>query len=144
MNFPLSHAYETKLVVALAGELTLLSGAGPGPLVRTGQAVLVVPGTAHRVAQHGGQPAMVGVALWPGAVEEAFRALDRAVARGGFERAAVAALFARHGVRWDAAVAPDAHAAPLAVTTFQAAAQALPPMLRERLAACWRGWLPAA
>lgn len=144
LNFPLAHAHETKLVVALAGELALRSGAGTIAVLRTGQAVLVAPGTVHRIAQHGAAPSVVGVALWPGAVEEAFRALDRLVARHGFDHAAVAALFARYGVQWDAAVAPNVHAQPLAVTTFHAAAQALPPALRQGLAACWRAWLPVA
>lgn len=87
---------------------------------------------------------MVGVVLWPGAVEEAFRALDRMVALHGVDHAAVAALFAGYGVQWDAAIAPHPHAGPLAVMSFQSAAQALPPGLRQRLAACWRTWLPGA
>lgn len=144
VNFPLSHAHESKLVVALAGALTLRAGARAHAVLRAGQAALVPADTAHRIAQHGDRPAMVGVALWPGAVEEAFRLLDRMVAQHGFEHEAVAALFARYGVRWDAAIAPGAHAAALEVTSFHAAARALPPALRERLAACWREWLPGA
>lgn len=144
LNFPLRHAHEAKLVVALAGALSVRCGAGANPILHTGQALLVAPGTAHRIAQHGDVPSVVGVALWPGAVEEAFRALDRMVALRGFERAAAAALFAGYGVQWDAAVAPQAHAAPLEVMTFQAAVQALPPPLRQRLAACWQAWLAGA
>ncbi len=145
LNFPLSHAHETKLVVALEGSLALRTGAtGPRPLLRAGEAMLLEAGTAHRIAQHGDQAALVGIALWPGAVEEALRLLDRMVAQHGFEHEAVAALFARYGVRWDTAIAPNAHAAPLEVTSFHAAARALPPALRERLAACWREWLPGA
>ena len=142
VNFPLSHAYESKLVVALAGELTLRAGAQAHAVLRAGQAALVPPGTAHRIAQHGQRPAMVGVALWPGAVEEAFRALDRMVAQHGFDHAAFSALFARYGVQWNAAGAPHAHAPE--VTTFRAAARSLPPALRQALAARWRAWLPAA
>jgi quercetin dioxygenase-like cupin family protein len=145
LNFPLSHAHETKLVVALEGSLALRTGAtGPRPLLRTGEAILLEAGTAHRIAQYGDQAALVGIALWPGAVEEAFRLLDRMVAQRGFEHAVVATLFARYGVRWDAAIAPGGHAAPLEVTSFHAAARALPPALAERLAACWRKWLPPA
>lgn len=145
VNFPLSHAHETKLVVALEGSLALRTGAhGPRPLLRAGEAMLLEPGTAHRIAQHGDRAALVGIALWPGAVEEAFRLLDRMVAQRGFEHAAVAALLARYGVRWDAAIASGGHAAAPDVTSFRAAARALPPALRERLAGCWRGWLPPA
>lgn len=144
VNFPLSHARESKLVVALAGELSLRAGARAHAVLRAGQAVLVPPATAHRIAQHGDRPAVVGVALWPGAVEEAFRTLDRMVAQRGFEHAAVAALFARYGVQWDAAIAPHAHASAPEVTTFRTAARALPPALREPLAGRWREWLPPA
>ncbi|MDY0964668.1 cupin domain-containing protein [Massilia sp. CFBP9026] len=145
VNFPLSHAHETKLVVALEGSLALRTGANePRPLLRPGQAMLLEAGTAHRIAQYGDRPALVGIALWPGAVEEAFRLLERMVAQRGFEHAAVAALFARYGVRWDAAIVSGGHAAALDVTSFRAAARALPPALRERLADCWREWLPPA
>lgn len=144
VNFPLSHARESKLVVALAGELTLRAGARTYAVLRAGQAALVTPGTAHRIAQHGERPAVVGVALWPGAVEEAFRTLDRMVSQRGFEHAAVAALFARYGVQWDAAITQHGHVRAPKVTAFRAALRALPPALRERLAACWREWLPPA
>lgn len=145
VNFPLSHAHETKLVVALEGSLALRTGAnGPRPLLRAGQAILLEPGKAHRIAQYGDQSALVGIALWPGAVEEVFRLLDRMVAQRGFERAAVSALFARYGVRWDAAIAAGPHAAAPEVTSFRAAARTLPLALRERLTACWREWLPEA
>jgi len=145
LNFPLSHAHETKLVVALEGALTLRTGGtGPRTLLRAGQALLVAPGTVHRIAQHGDGMALVGVVLWPGAVEEAFRTLDRMVAQRGFDHATVGALFARYGVQWDAAIAPQAHAAALDVTSFQAAAHSLPPALRRSLAARWRAWLPEA
>jgi quercetin dioxygenase-like cupin family protein len=144
VNFPLSHARESKLVVALAGELTLRAGARAHAVLRAGQAALVTPGTAHRIAQYGERPAVVGVALWPGAVEEAFRTLDRMVAQHGFDHAAFGALFARYGVQWDAAIASGTHAAAPEVTTFRAAAQALPLALREQLGACWRAWLPPA
>ncbi|TXF97205.1 cupin domain-containing protein [Massilia arenae] len=144
VNFPLSHARESKLVVALAGELTLRAGARAHAVLRAGQAALVPPDTAHRIAQHGDRPAVVGVALWPGTVEDAFRTLDRMVEQRGFEHAAVAALFARYGVQWDAAITQQGHVRVPDVTTFRAASRALPPALGERLAACWHEWLPPA
>lgn len=137
LNFPLSHAHETKLVTALGGELVLRTGAGSHTRLEVGQAVLVPSGTAHRIAQHGAHPATVGIALWPGAVEEAFRALDRAVARHGFRHGEAAALFARYGVQWDAAQAQGTHAPALEVVPVAQALQGLPPALRQALARCW-------
>lgn len=128
LNFPLTHTHETKLVVALDGALTLRSG--HPHVLQAGQAVLVPAGTAHRIAQHGEGPATAGIALWPGAVEDAFRALDRDVAHHGFVLADAAALFAAYGVAWDA----HGTDVQLAVTAYSEAA----------LAARWQPWLSGA
>lgn len=141
LNFPLTHTREAKLVVALAGQLELHAGRERSLRLAPGQALLVPPGLAHRIAQHGALPATVGVALWPGAVEEAFRALDRLVAGRGFERAQAAALFAAWGVRWDGADGAGAGAPHLHPAAFGDVATALPAPLRAALDAAWRPWL---
>lgn len=144
LNFPLSHTREAKLVVALAGELELHAGREHALRLAPGQALLVPRGLAHRIAQHGALPATVGVALWPGVVEEAFRALDRMVASSGFERARAAALFAAWGVHWDGAQAAGAPAPDLHPAAFGHAAAALPALLRTALDVAWRPWLARA
>jgi quercetin dioxygenase-like cupin family protein len=101
-NLPLTHAHETKLLAALEGDVEVRSGGRPIALLRQGQALRLPAGTAHRVHQHGARPSVVGVALWPGEVEQAFRQLADGVARNGYSRDDMIALFARYGVTWNA------------------------------------------
>lgn len=140
-NFPLLHSREHKLVVALAGQLRLRAGGQTIAQLATGQAVLVPPLTVHRIAQDGVAPAMVGVVLWPGAVEQAFRDMAALAADGRFQRSAVIALLARYGVRWTAA--PDSGVATpsLAPRDFCDLAYALPPLLQVAVARAWCGYL---
>ncbi len=137
-NFPLLHHHEHKLVVALAGQLVLRAGGRVLARLEAGQGVVLSPGTAHRIAQHGPMPSMVGVALWPGRVEEAFRAIARDVAVHGFEKPAIVALLARYGVLWDADGAP-AH--DLEVQPFDRAVLHLPQPFAAAVQDRWREWL---
>lgn len=136
-NFPLTHARETKLVAALDGRLALRSGGGTALRLAPGQAVILPAGSAHRIAQEGDGPATVGVALWPGAVEEAFRELARRVAAHGFARAEAIAILAQYGVAWDAGARGAPALEGLQALPLAQAALRAPPPLRQALAACW-------
>ena len=134
-NLPLMHAHESKLLVALEGVLDIRSGGRSIALLNTGEAVVLHAGIAHRVHQHGAQPSVAGVVLWPGAVEQAFRALAAAVARDGYDRAAMITLLAAYGITWDSATG----AAPPAVRVAPLAAQlsGLPPRLAAAVRRRW-------
>jgi quercetin dioxygenase-like cupin family protein len=131
-NLPLMHAHETKLLTALEGEVEIRSGGHAIALLRQGEAVVLHPGVAHRVHQHGGQPCKVGVALWPGRVEEAFREVAAGVAAGPYGRDQMIAVFARYGVAWNAPPSGDpVHAE---VRPLAAWLQQLPPPLAAAMA----------
>jgi quercetin dioxygenase-like cupin family protein len=131
-NLPLMHAHETKLLTALEGEVEVRSGGHAIALLRQGEAVVLQPGVAHRVHQHGGQPCKVGVALWPGRVEEAFREVAAKVAAGPYGRDEMIAVFARYGVAWNAPAGEDAvHAE---VRPLAAWLPELPPSLAAAMA----------
>ena len=102
-NFPLTHQHEHKLVVALGGHLLVRLANHAQAHLSAGSALLLQPGCAHRVVQQGDTPAMVGVVLWPGHVEQAFRDIANWVDRHGYQRQAVEAALAPYGVSWDAA-----------------------------------------
>ena len=146
-NFPLLHTREHKLVGALAGRLRLRAGSQTIAELPTGQAVLVPPLTVHRIAQDGDAPAMAGVVLWPGAVEQAFRGMAALAASGAFQRAAVIDLLAQYGVRWTTAQEPvtaaGVPAALLAPRDFCDLSYALPPLLRAAVVRAWCGYLEA-
>lgn len=101
-NLPLTHEHETKLLAALDGEVEVRSGGRSIALLRQGEALRLSAGTAHRVHQHGERPSLVGVALWPGKVEQAFRQLADGVAKGDYSRDQMIALFASYGITWHA------------------------------------------
>jgi quercetin dioxygenase-like cupin family protein len=137
-NFPLKHQHESKLVVALVGQLQLRCGHLILADLQSGQAVVLQPGKAHRILQQGQDCAMVGVALWPGRVEHAFRDIAAQVAQHGFERSALIAILAGYGVSWDHGfAATDPPAAVLPVQTLAQALTVLPPELSAALAQCW-------
>jgi quercetin dioxygenase-like cupin family protein len=102
VNFPLRHQHERKLVVALGGQLLVRLGNHAEAHLKPGSALLLQPGCAHRVVQQGDSPAIVGVALWPGHIEQAFRDIATWVDRHGYQRQAVEAILAPYGVAWDA------------------------------------------
>jgi quercetin dioxygenase-like cupin family protein len=143
-NFPLTHSREHKLVVALAGSLRVQRGSRILAQLHAGEAVLIPPNGAHRIRQDGPGSSLVGVALWPGAVEEAFRALAAQVARNGFQRAQAAALFADYGVRWNAGPPDDEQPCAIAKGTFIDMLPALPDALAAALAERWASWLPTS
>lgn len=143
-NFPLTHSREHKLVVALAGSLRLQRGAAILARLERGDAVLIPPHGAHRIRQDGPGPSLVGVALWPGAVEQAFRAVAALVAREGFRRAEVAALFADYGVAWDTNPPDDGQPDAIGTRPFAELLPALPDALAAVLAERWALWLPTS
>jgi hypothetical protein len=140
-NFPLTHRNEHKLVVALAGKLRVQRGADTLAQLHCGQGVLIAPLGAHRIRQDGPTPSLVGVALWPGAVEQAFRAVAALVAERGFRRQEIIELFARYEVQWDATPAFDGKPAALEPCAFADLLPALPSELAAALAARWTRWL---
>jgi hypothetical protein len=142
-NFPLTHRNEHKLVVALAGSVRLQRGSATLAHLQCGQSALVAPHAAHRIHQDGAAPSMVGVALWPGAVKDAFRRLAAMVATRGFKRTAVIALLAEYQVEWDATAVPGDTPEPLATGAFDDLLSALPPALAAALSVRWAGWLQA-
>lgn len=139
-NLPLRHEGERKLVVALSGGLRVRSGARVLAELNPGQALLLPQHFGHRIVQHGPEPSIVGVALWPGRVEEAFRALARAVALRGFERGEAARILASYGVAWDDGAAHDAAARLDPMPALEALEQ-LPSALARALRERWRAWL---
>ena len=141
-NFPLTHSREHKLVVALAGSLRVQQGSAILARLDRGEAMLIPPNGAHRIRQDGPGPSLVGVALWPGAVEEAFRAVAALVAQEGFKRSHVAALFAQHGVAWHAGVQDGGRPYAIGTGTYAGLLPALPAALATALATSWASWLP--
>lgn len=136
-NFPLKHQHESKLVVALAGQLQVRSGHTILAHLGCGEALLLPPGTAHRILQYGPDTARVGVALWPGRIEQAFRAMAEQVAQQGFERSAVTALLAEYGVSWDHGFGAVLSHPTLPAQPLKAALPTLPAPLAAALARCW-------
>nr|WP_315255185.1 cupin domain-containing protein [uncultured Duganella sp.] len=141
VNFPLSHQHEKKLIVALAGQLEIKAAGKLMAHLNAGQGLLLPTGTAHRVAQAGNAPSMVGVALWPGAVEGAFRAVAQHVASSRFSRQTVIDLFAEYGVLWQTGATGDTQDASHPPVSFDRLLQQLPGELAQSLAASWDGWI---
>ncbi|OON62745.1 hypothetical protein B0920_04735 [Massilia sp. KIM] len=139
-NLPLRHARERKMVVALSGELRVRSGARVLAVLRPGEALLLPQGVGHRIFQHGPEPSTVGVALWPGRVEEAFRALARAVEARGFAREEAARILASFGLAWDNGATHEARG-DVAVLPACVALERLPLLLAGALRERWRTWL---
>lgn len=134
-NLPLMHRRETKLLVALEGELEVRSGAQRIALLRQGQAVLLKPGTAHRVHQHGAQEVTVGVVLWPGQVEQAFRDMAARVAAGHYSREEMIRILATYDVIWHAPTEGEAVATE--VKPLDQWLSALPAALATEVRARW-------
>jgi len=99
-NLPLMHRQETKLVVALKGELEIRTGRQRIALLQEGEAIKLEPGVAHRIHQHGSGPSTVGAVLWPCAVEQAFRELAAAALHNAFLRNDMIEILARYNVVW--------------------------------------------
>lgn len=72
--------------MALEGELDIHAGRQRMALLREGEAIKLEPRIAHRIHQHGAGPGTSGAALWPGAVEKAFRELSVAALQKVYQR----------------------------------------------------------
>jgi mannose-6-phosphate isomerase-like protein (cupin superfamily) len=134
-NLPLMHRRESKLLVALEGEVEVRSGARRIALLRQGQAVLLKPGTPHRVHQHGAQEVTVGVALWPGKVEQAFRDMAARVVDGRYSREEMVRILAGYDVVWHAPTEGEAVAAE--VKSLEAWLTELPAELAAQIRLRW-------
>lgn len=134
-NLPLMHQRETKLVVALDGDVEVRSGGRVIALLHAGEAVRVAAGVAHRVHQHGPRPSTVGVVLWPGTVELAFRQLAADVEHGAYRRDRMIALLAGYGVVWSARDAGTAQEHAAEVRPLADWFAGMPPRLAAALAA---------
>lgn len=99
-NLPLMHRRETKLIVALEGELDVRVGRKRIALLKEGHAIKLPAGAAHRIHQSGTAPSTVGVVLWPGSVEHAFRELAAAASRHAYQRRNMIEILARYDVVW--------------------------------------------
>lgn len=140
-NLPLKHRVEHKLVAALNGELTIRQGGRVAVRLREGDAVLLAPGAGHRIHQHGAQASVVGVALWPGAVEQAFRDIAAQSARNGWQRTRAETILAPYGVEWNAGEGDDAEAHtlhPASLAKMLNVYGAVPAALRQALLRAWR------
>jgi mannose-6-phosphate isomerase-like protein (cupin superfamily) len=99
-NLPLMHRQETKVIVALQGELEVRVGRERLAFLKEGEAVKLDAGVAHRIHQHGATPSTVGAVLCPGTVEQAFRELAALAARNGYQRDQMIEILARYNVFW--------------------------------------------
>jgi len=135
-NLPLMHRRESKLVVALKGELDIRAGRQRIALLREGEAIKLEPGIAHRIHQHGAGPSTVGAVLWPGAVEQAFRELAAAALQNAYRRDDMIEILARYDVVW----ATESHGQgpeSSTVRPFRDWLADLPEALAKRLAVRW-------
>jgi mannose-6-phosphate isomerase-like protein (cupin superfamily) len=139
-NLPLRHRREAKLVVALEGQLHIRSGRHTFAHLQQGEAARLAPGVAHRIHQYGEGASTVGVALWPGNVEQAFRDISVAVSLQGCERACMVGILADYEVQWTAG-SPDGELHPVAVLPFMALLGELPASLAKALLQQWDRWL---
>jgi mannose-6-phosphate isomerase-like protein (cupin superfamily) len=135
-NLPLMHRQESKLVVALKGELEIRAGRQRIALLQEGEALKLAPGIAHRIHQHGTGPSTVGAVLWPGAVEQAFRELAVAAAQKTYQRSDMIEILARYDVVW--AMQSHGHdPESISVRPFRQWLGDLPEALARRLALRW-------
>lgn len=141
VNLPLMHQHEQKLIVALAGQLKIRVGATVVARLNAGQAITMPAGTPHRISQDGPLPSMVGVALWPGAVERAFTEIARLVEERGFNKSEVMEIFARFGVTWHNGASEQAHHCACEPASVVEMLGALPEELALAIADRWQEWM---
>lgn len=135
-NLPLMHSHETKLVVALKGELDIRIGRQRIGLLREGDAMQLNPGVAHRIHQVGSTPSVVGAVLWPGAVEKAFREIAVLVNRDAYQRGEMLRILSRYGVTWAAHHRTNCHGS-IAVRPFHDFLNDMPSTLAHALEQRW-------
>ncbi|MEJ5056850.1 MULTISPECIES: hypothetical protein [unclassified Pseudomonas] len=135
-NLPLMHRQESKLIVALEGELEIRAGRQRMALLQEGEAITLAPGIAHRIHQHGTGPSTVGAVLWPGGVEQAFRELAVAALHKAYQRNDMIEILARYDVVW--ATQSDEHdCESIKVRPFRDCLEDLPETLARLLALRW-------
>jgi hypothetical protein len=134
-NLPLTHQRESKLVAALIGALEIRSGGARIALLRQGEAVLLKTGIAHRIHQHGDQATTVGVALWPGQAEQAFRDMAALVANQQYSREAMIRILASYDIAWHGAA--EGAAVQLETGLLDTKLDALPTALAQALRLRW-------
>lgn len=105
-NLPLLHRKETKLVVPLGGTLEIRTGDGQIAFLKHGDALRLEAGTAHRIHQYGEASSTVGVVLWPGRVEQAFREIADAALQVPFLRSDIVEILDRYDVVWTVSFKP--------------------------------------
>ncbi|RON20876.1 hypothetical protein BK660_17705 [Pseudomonas brassicacearum] len=135
-NLPLMHRHETKLVVALSGALEIRSGRQRIALLKEGDAVKLHAGTAHRIHQQGACPSTVGIVLWPGVVESAFRELADAAKHNTILRSEMVEILSRYGVVWTTGAAREEPQTPI-VRPLQEWFAELPETVAKLLALKW-------
>lgn len=136
-NLPLMHRREAKLVVALKGSLQVRAGRRPLAVLNQGDAVTLPAGTAHRIHQFGAQPSTVGIVLWPGAVEQAFRELAELAAAGSHQRGAMVNILQRYAVLWTDGE-PEDESRQADVRPLPEWLATLPPQIVQPLALKWQ------
>lgn len=136
-NLPLMHRHETKLVVALRGELDIRIGRHRIALLHEGDAIQLEPGIAHRIHQAGSTPSIVGVVLWPGAVEGAFREVAALVERGIYQRSEMIRILSRYGVTWAEQPLTNSHQT-VVVRPFFEFMREMPSPLAHALEQIWK------
>ncbi|CAI8993150.1 Cupin domain-containing protein [Pseudomonas sp. IT-P100] len=137
-NLPLMHRQETKLVVALKGELDIRAGRQRIALLQEGEAIKLAPGIAHRIHQCGAVASTVGAVLWPGAVEQAFRELALAALEKAYQRSDMIEILARYDVVWTTQ-SHDHDPESITVRPFRDWLSDLPEALARLLALRWGG-----
>jgi hypothetical protein len=140
-NLPLRHSIEHKLVVALRGSLQVRHGRHLIASIGEGSALVLAPGTPHRIAQHGPCASTVGVVLWPGRVEQAFREIAAHTSAVGTDLAAMKAILTAYGVEWDSGTTALAPPAPMQAEPLARMLAVLPPAVREAMLAHLPHWL---
>lgn len=137
-NLPLLHRNETKLVVALSGALEIRTGDGQIAFLRHGDALRLEAGTAHRIHQYGETSSTVGVVLWPGCVEQAFREIADAARHVPFLRSDMVEILDRYDVVWTVSFKPPhAESEPLSGTAFPGWLRELPSDAATLLQSRW-------
>ncbi|SDG55735.1 cupin domain-containing protein [Pseudomonas abietaniphila] len=137
-NLPLLHRKETKLVVALSGALEIRTGDGQIAFLRQGDALRLEAGTAHRIHQYGAAASTVGVVLWPGGVEQAFREIADAARHVPFLRSDMVEILDRYDVVWTVSFKPPhAESEPLIGTAFPGWLRELPREAATLLQSRW-------
>lgn len=138
-NLPLMHRREAKLIVALEGELDVRVGQKRIALLKEGHAIKLQAGAAHRIHQYGTAPSTVGVVLWPGSVEHAFRELAAAASIHPYQRQHMVEILARYEVVWTTE-SQEADSEPVTARPLHQWFCELPEAVAKRVELKWGSW----